>query len=184
MDIRLNLIPPREKEGILKKKRLKMVIRLEISASVFLVMFFGVLVSFRYILNTGLAADQRAQQQSEESSQYGQIKQYDQQFTKINAQVSQLTGIDREQLYWSRLLDKLDNLVFPGITLSSLTTNDYVVSMGGVADNRDDLVLLKEKLGSEKCFSNVDLPLSDLVDRNNVSFQINFDIQPSCLENK
>ena len=161
-----------------------MVIRLEIAASMLLVIFFGMLVTFKYILNIGLAANQRAQRQSEESAEYGQIKQYDQQFTKINAQVSQVSSMENDQLYWSKFFDKLDAIVFPGITLSSLTTNDYAISLGGTADDRDDLVLFKEKLGNEKCFSDVNLPLSDLVDKSNVSFQIDLNIQPSCLKNK
>jgi hypothetical protein len=160
MDIWLNLIPPGKKEIILKGRRLKSVIRLEIWMTFMLVVFGGVLLSFRYILNFGLAANQNAQQQNEKSSQYAQIAQFDRQFTQINAQI------------------------FPGITLSSLTTNDYAVNIGGTADNRDDLVLFKEKLGNEKCFYDVNLPLSDLVDKSNVSFQIDFNVTPSCLENK
>jgi Tfp pilus assembly protein PilN len=184
MDIRLNLIPPGKKEIILKGRRLKSVIRLEIWMTFMLVVFGGVLLSFRYILNFGLAANQNAQQQNEKSSQYAQIAQFDRQFTQINAQISQVSGVENSQLYWSRLFDKLDAVVFPGITLSSLTTNDYAVNIGGTADNRDDLVLFKEKLGNEKCFSDVNLPLSDLVDKSNVSFQIDFNVTPSCLENK
>lgn len=159
-----------------------MIIHLEMALTVILVVFFGVLVSFKYILNLGLATNQNARLQNENTAQYDRVEQYDRQFAKINAQVVQVANMEHDQLYWSQIFDKMNKLVFPGITLDSFVTNDYALSLGGTADNRDDLVLFKEKLTNEKCFSNVNLPLSDLVDQTNLAFQIDLDIQPSCLQ--
>ena len=54
----------------------------------------------------------------------------------------------------------------------------------GLADTREDLIFLKEKLGEDGCFSDIDLPLSNLVDKNNIEFQIVFKIKSDCLKKK
>jgi len=54
--------------------------------------------------------------------------------------------------------------------------------LSGAADTRDNLLAFKDNLEKEGCFSNVDLPLSNLVDKTDVSFRIVFDVKESCLK--
>lgn len=184
MEINLNLLPPSKKEEILKKRRLKTVMGFEASLTLLLVVFLGILMSFKIVLDMGLSANLHARAERENTEQYDKIKKYDEQFRQVNLDISRIKTVERSQLYWSRLLDRLSGIIFPGIALDSITTNDYQISISGVSDNRENLVLLKEKLEGEECFSNVDLPLSDLVDKNNVNFQITFNIGPDCLKSE
>lgn len=184
MKIKLNLIPPDRKEKIVKSRQLKVAFRIEIVLTLILIGFFAVLFGFKYTLNYTFASHADSQKKNEKVTQYDEIKKYDQQFGQIKGQLSKISTVEGDQLYWSNLFVKLSKIIFPGITLDSLSTNNYAVTLRGIANNRDDLVLFKEKLESENCFSNINLPLSNLVDKNNIKFQISFNVEKKCLKNK
>lgn len=181
-NIRLNLIPPEKKKEIAKSNHLKLVIGTEFFLTLIIVCFFGVLLSLRYILSLSYEARANFLAKGRETEQYERIMYFDEQFKKINKQVSAVISVKKDQLFWSFLLEKLSQLVFSGIEINTLDTNDYLVSIIGTANSRNDLILFKEKLESEKCFSDIDLPISDLVNKDNVEFQIDFKINQNCLK--
>lgn len=181
---RLNLISPERKEIIAKKNRLRLVLRLETVVTGMLVIFLAVLGSFWYILYLGLSAQSFAGQNNAKSAQYEKIKGYDEKFAQTNAEIAKIMTVKKDQLYWSVIFSKLNELVFPGISVKSLSTSDYAISLLGVAGAREDLILFKEKLEGESCFSAVNLPLSNLVEKNNFEFQIDFSISKDCLQKK
>jgi hypothetical protein len=51
-----------------------------------------------------------------------------------------------------------------------------------MANNRDNLIQFKDNLEKESCFSEINLPLSNLVEKENVEFQIDFNIKKDCLK--
>jgi hypothetical protein len=183
MEIKLNLIPPAKKEEIRKNNQLKMAIRTEVILTIALAVFFAVLLSFKYILNISFAFNSAAWE-NENPEQFKKIENYDRQFSNINTQVFQIITLKKSQLYWSEFFTKLDALVFSGISVKKISTDDYSIMVEGISDTRDDLILFKEKIESEKCFTDVDLPLSNLVGRNNVEFQISFNIDKNCLKKR
>jgi hypothetical protein len=184
MDIRLNLIPPEKKEEISNKKRVSASIKIEIFLTIVLAVFVTVLLSFNYILKLNLNSVLNAEQKSLNSGKYDKLKEYDANFSKINKNLSNVIAIKKSQLHWSRLFLKLNGLIFPGVEVGSLSTSDYFVTLQGVSDTRDNLILFKDKLSSEECFSAINLPLDDLVDKNNVVFKIDFYVDKNCLKNK
>jgi Tfp pilus assembly protein PilN len=184
MDIRLNLIPPEKKKEISNKTRVSASIKIEIFLTIVLIVFIAVLFSFNYILKLNLNSVLKAEQKSLNSGKYDKLKEYDENFSQINKKLSNVVAVEKSQLYWSRLFSKLNNFIFPGIKISSLSTSDYLVTLQGISDTRDNLILFKDKLSSEECFSEVGLPLDDLVDKNNVVFKIDFFVDKNCLKNK
>lgn len=184
MEIKLNLIPPKYKEEIAKNNRKLAVINAEITATFILLCFLGMLISVRYILKLNLNSLSMAREKSAMLSKYNEIKDYDSQFVKVNSSMGDVLLINKDQLYWSNLFVKLSSIVFPGIEIETLATMDYDITLGGIAKNRDDLILFKEKLAKEECFTQVDLPLSELADKENVEFKINFRVNEDCLKNK
>ena len=181
-NIILNLIPEEKKAEIEKNRRLKIIIRAEIIFTIILLVFYGVLFSFKYILNLNLAASADLIEKTEKAEQYLKIKDYESQFGEINKKISEIASLKKDQMYWSEIFIKLNNLVFSGISVNSLSTSDYSLSIDGIADTRADLILFKEKLQSEECFSDIQLPLSDLVDKNNIKFKISLNIKEECLK--
>jgi hypothetical protein len=71
----------------------------------------------------------------------------------------------------------------PEITLSNLSNKDFIIFMVGKANTRDALVSLKDRLEKEECFSDVKLPLSNLVSKDNLVFQIEFNVKEECVKN-
>jgi Tfp pilus assembly protein PilN len=184
MEIKLNLIPPKYKEEIAKNNRKLAVINAEITATFILLCFLGMLISVRYILKLNLNSLSMAREKSAMLSKYNEIKDYDSQFVKVNSNMGDVLLINKDQLYWSNLFVKLSGIVFPGIEIETLATMDYDIIISGIAKNRDDLILFKEKLAKEECFTQVDLPLSELADKENVEFKISFRVNEDCLKNK
>lgn len=182
--IKLNLIPPDKKEGIIKNHQLKKAFLVEIILTIIVIGLFATLLSFKYVLSINLASLAASQKGNKQVAQHSKIKKYDQQFNQINTQIFQTIKLEKDQLYWSKLLVKLSQIIFPGISLDSLSTSDYTVTLRGKADNRDDLILFKEKLENETCFSDINLPLSNLVNKDNIEFQISFKVEKECLKNK
>ena len=182
MDIKLNLIPPEKKEEFEKGKRLKTVIKSEIVLTVIALVFFLSLFSFGYILDIGLASEASLNSEVEKADQFGKIKDYDNRIEQANENTKQIAMIDRDQLYWSRVFIKLSQITPSGIAVKSFTTVDYSITISGTADTRDSLLDFKNKLEKETCFTEVNLPLSNLVDKDNVDFQIALKVKEDCLK--
>jgi hypothetical protein len=70
------------------------------------------------------------------------------------------------------------------VNLSDLITTNYRISLIGKAKTRDDFLKFQEKIKTENCFSDVEVPLSSLVSKENVEFQINLKVKEECLKNR
>jgi hypothetical protein len=184
MDIKLNLIPPKRKEEIQENHRIKVIIKAEIILTFVLVVFFMTLWSFKYILDMNFRSFQMAQEKDGRKEQHEKIKNYNEKFSRINLQVSEILNIERNQIYWSKIFLKLNGIISPGIEIKSLSTIDYFITLSGIAKDRDELLSFKGKIEDEECFFNTDLPLSDLVSKNNIEFEINFIADEKCLKNQ
>lgn len=184
MEIKINLIPPYRKEEIARVKRFKLVIRLGLATFSVFVLFFFFLFGLYKVLEVNLAAVSTYQKPGLENSKYEKIKEFDEQFSKINSQTDQVMIISRDQIYWSNLFVLLSRAMISGIELTDLATNNYNISLAGQADDRDSLIAFRDKLIKENCFNNVNLPLSNLVSKENIAFQIDFSIKKECLKRK
>ncbi len=182
MEIKLNLIPPGKKEEISRNKRVKMAIKAEVALTIIVVVFFAVLVSFKYILNISLSSEAALNVEIETADQFEKIKGYDNQFKQANEKIKQIASIDQTQLHWSNVFEKISGLIPDGIEIKSLTTNNYSINITGLSDTRDNLIEFKSKLVNDRCFSNIDLPLSNLVEKNDVEFGITLNINGDCLK--
>ena len=182
MEIKLNLISPEKKEEITKNNRVMATIRIEIFLTVVMAVFLSMLLIFNYILKLNMDSVMAAEKKSENSGKYDEIKELDKNFSQANRNLSDIISIKNSQLYWSELFLKINGYIFPGIELSAVTTSDYQISLQGISDTRDNLILFKEKLVSEKCFTGVNLPLADLVGKSDIVFQIDLIIDKNCLK--
>ena len=183
MKIKLNLIPPQRKEEIKKAYWLRLVSRWEIEFVLLLLLFIAVLASMNFILKINIATEtDSVLVVGKDSDKYDLISEYDKEIKDISGQVASVKKIQDNQLYWSRLLLKLNEKVFDGLEITDLTTSDYAVVLDGKANTRDDLIAFKDSLVQDQCFSNVELPLSNLVSKDNVEFQISLAIKKECLK--
>jgi hypothetical protein len=183
MVIKLNLIPPHKKEEIKKSYRSRMLLRWE--GELLLIIFLSVagLVSMDYILKINLfSADYGSSMAAKENSQHKAIDKYDNEIKGMNSLVSKVSKIQSGQLYWSKFLTNFDGKVLPGIEIDNLSTQNYKISLVGKANTRDNLLVLKSNIEKDDCFEAVNLPLSNLVSKENSDFQMDFQIKKECLK--
>lgn len=182
MEIKLNLIAPEKKEEISKKNQVMVAIKVEIFLTIIGLVFLTMLLLFNYILKLNFDSVMAAEKKSENSGKYDEIKELDKNFSQANRSLSDIIAIEKSQLYWSKLFLKINEYIFPGIKISSVSTIDYQISLQGISDTRDNLILFKDKLASEKCFTGVNLPLADLVGKSDIVFQIDLTVDKNCLK--
>jgi len=182
MEIKINLLPDYRKEEIAKANRFKLVIRLGLAILFIFIVFYSFLFGLINILKMELNSVLLSQETSGNTEQLDKIRKFDGEFKEINSLTNQSATLEKGQLYWTSLFNKLSSNLSDGITITDLATKDYNILLVGKADDRDALMSYKEKLASESCFTDVNLPLSNLVSKENISFQMNMKIIKDCLQ--
>lgn len=181
MEISINLLPDYRKEDIAKANRLKLVIRLGLAILSIFILFYSFLFGLISILEVERNSLLVSQEMSGNVGQLDRIRKFDEEFKEINSSSSQALALERDQLYWSNLFRLLSGNLSDGIMITDLATNNYSVILAGKANDRDVLMGYKDKLSQEKCFTNVNLPLSNLVSKENIVFQMDLKIDKECL---
>ncbi|MDD5464514.1 MAG: PilN domain-containing protein [Candidatus Moranbacteria bacterium] len=184
MEIKLNLIPQYKKDEITKLGIVRSVLRWEIELLLIFFIFIALLLSLKYILKFNLDAQVINFESKQNKEKYEKIVSLDDNFKNANVLVSVDDSIQKDQLYWSRMFGKLGEIIPDGVQVGKLANKNYRILVAGTADTRDILVDMKDRLAQEACFANVNLPLSNLVSKDNVEFQIEFDIKEECIKNK
>ncbi|MFA6197884.1 MAG: hypothetical protein WC734_01865 [Patescibacteria group bacterium] len=95
------------------------------------------------------------------------------QIEAMNEQIAQLQGIQKEHIIWPSIIGQLSNTTVSGITLNTISFDAALqtVTLTGTALTRQNLVAYKEKLAAISFVSNIESPLSDLIQRENINFE-------------
>jgi len=184
MEININIIPDYKKEEISEANRLKTVVRLGIAMLFIFLLFLAYLFSLNKILDINLRSVTLNQAAEGNMGQYDKIKKFDEEFVGINSSSDQIMNLKNDQLYWSNLFSLLNDKLPEGVAITELVNKDYAISLSGKADNRDSLIAFKDGLSKEDCFADINLPLSDLVEKDNIVFQMDLQIKEECLKKK
>ncbi|MDP1833982.1 MAG: hypothetical protein Q8L11_03545 [Candidatus Moranbacteria bacterium] len=182
MEIKLNLIPEGKKNEIAQSGRLRRVLRWEMSLSFVLVIFFALILSLDYLLQINLDVQVNETESGQNKARYEKISELDSNFKEINAKASFNESIQNDQLYWTKIFKKLNAATPDGISVVKMANKNYKFLLAGTADTRDILVAMKTSFSQEPCFMDVNLPLSSLVSKENVDFQIEFNIREECIK--
>lgn len=184
MKIKLNLLSARRRETIEESKKMRLILHWGAGIFVILVIFFVLLININYILKTEFSSTVNSYEKNSLNEKYAEIERYDLEIKQINSRVLDIENIQNGQIYWSNLLVKLNGILNSDIILSNLSNKNFVVFLVGKAKTRDSLVSLKANLEKEVCFTDVKLPLSNLVSKDDVAFQIEFNIKEECVKKK
>ncbi len=181
MKINLDLLPQNKKNEIKKEKLFRAILHEEFlfifPMLVLVIMLAGIYNLLRIQRSQDLASYELAQVQD----QYQQLNKYDKDFKKINEATSLLLEIQAGHLHWFHVLERLSADVPVGIRVENLATKNYNVYLIGQARSRDGLLEFKAKLEQDDCFETVNVPLSNLVVKENVDFQMDFLVKQNCL---
>lgn len=165
--ITLNLIP----ESIREENKLKHVYVLNVhlgTLSIYLsVIIASLIIILRLVLNHGYvnAQEQLAVIDSNNAPYNKKIREINK---KINI-VSQAVGQTHS---WDKLIIDFGNIIPHGVTLTYLKIDLKSESLifSGVADTRDNLLKLKSIIGDSTYIQPVEIPLSSLMEKENIRF--------------
>jgi hypothetical protein len=184
MKIGINLLPPNKKEEILTARRFRTVLGWEVIILFMAVAFFGFIFGINYLLSFNLQLVAESNDNKSNGAQYETIKHYENKFFEINSKIYKISSINSGQIYWSQIFMKLNDAVPDNVEISGMSTKNFLMYLAGKAKTREDLLLFKDNLSREVCFQNVNLPLSDLVSKKDIAFQIDLEIKEDCVKNK
>lgn len=179
MEITVNLIPPHRKTEIIERSRFRAAMGILSFLFFVLAGFFAILFCFLYIIKI---SDLGYQKNGKQKMGDSVIEKYDKEFLEINKNINDIKILTKDQLYWSNFFIKFNDKVPKEVTLNSLKNENYEITVSGISQDRDNLILFKKNLEEESCFENVKLPLSDLANKEKIDFQIDFLIKEDCLK--
>jgi Tfp pilus assembly protein PilN len=182
MEIKLNLIPNYKREEIKKTKSLRFAMKEGIFLAFILAFLFSGMFSFERISKMNLDLVSGVSRSGNKKKSFEEVKQMEEEFGKINEAISRTEKIQKEHLYWSQVFLKLNTLIPKPVAINSLFTKNYKILIVGTSKDRDSLLEFKANLEKEECFSSISLPLSDLITKDNVDFQMDFNVGKNCLK--
>lgn len=182
MDVYLDLLPEGKKEEIKKKKIFWLVIRQEVRLFIPLALFIAMLFAINFNIGFQLSSLEKFYALEQSQKEYQELKSYEDKFRETNFRVSLASTLQSGHLRWSSVLKKISEAVPERVNLKKLATKDYSVSVSGAARTRDDFLIFEEKIKTSDCFSEVNTPLSNLISKENVVFQIDFKVNDNCLK--
>lgn len=91
---------------------------------------------------------------------------------EFNKIIVAVDNVQEEYTDWVSFLDKTAGLVSGNIYLKTITISDNKIVIKGFAATRDELLILKENFENAEIFTDVEMPLEDLLKRNNIEFDI------------
>jgi Tfp pilus assembly protein PilN len=182
MKINLDLLPQNKKAEIKRAKIFREILRQEVAFLFPVVILLVILFNVFYLLKIYRDSNLLEYQLQQGQDKYQELAKYDQAFKEANSASSLLLKIQAGHLHWANVLNHLGQAVPNGIVVSSLFNKNYNVFLAGKADTRDTLLQFKDSLEKDTCFENVNVPLSNLVVKENVDFQIDFTLSQNCLK--
>ena len=100
---------------------------------------------------------------------------YSTQVRQLNNAITNIESIQSEYTNWSYLLESIHKLSGQNITINNISVNknNKEITLCGIAATRDSLLQLKERLEDLNYFTEINLPIKNLLEKENISFDIN-----------
>jgi len=167
--LRLNIIPAELKQEIKHIKILQLFKRLGFLLVSFILVYAAVFVASSQVLKR-YAKDVFANQASigKNSTEYiDKVK-------NINEQINSVAKIQENYIPFSDFLLDIFKKINQGVKLNQLTIDQETgnFTLSGTADSRDSLLKLKTDLESSGLFSELDLPINNLLKKDDINFTI------------
>jgi len=181
MKTNLNLIPEYKKREIQYRSIFLRVVRWGMEFMIIYIGFILLLFAVSYILKLNLQTN-LIQLNPNNIARFNEFKEKDNSIKDMNSLVLEIKKIQSGQLNWTKFFSKLEEMVVEGIVINRISTKDYSILLTGNSNNRDNMLAFKEKLSRDECFTEIDLPLSYLVPKENLDFQITFNLNKDCIK--
>jgi len=101
---------------------------------------------------------------------------FSQDIKEFNKQLKAVENIQSEHIAWTNFFISFAQLVPDNIGLDNLTINENKILITGFAKTRDDLIEFQNNIKNSSLFSEVTVPLENLLKKDDVDFDIKANI--------
>lgn len=183
MKIKLNLLPKSKEKKIKKNKILKFVILQEIMIIVITLLFFVAVKGVNAIAKYQLNSVNQQLILTGSSEKHVEIKKYEEGLKETSLRVDFIKNVQKFNLNWTLIFNKLSGLLPQEVILNAVDGNGTNLTVKGTAKNRDVLIKMKEDIQKDSCFESVNIPLNNIVLRENIEFEMKLGVNINCLNN-
>lgn len=182
MKIYLDLLPQEKKNQIKRNKLFQRILHEELLFVVPLLVFIILLFNVYYVLNYEFNSLSAAGLEGRSQDKYQELNVYEEKFKEMNESVAVLSKLQTNHLHWINVIDELGNSTPDGVYLNNLSTKNYQIFLLGKARSRENLLNFKAKLEESSCFESINIPLSNLVVKDDIDFQMDLMVNNDCLK--
>lgn len=178
-----NLLPESERKFLRTEKLFRTVVFAFILGLVGIAVISGFFWAMRQIINIrqGAVEDElnTLQTQAKESEE-GQIQQ---KVSELNSLATSYNNNLQNQPYWTTLWENLLAITPGGIKFDEFTgsSTDKILSIKGTALTRQDLMSFQDILEDSEFAASVEAPLSNIIEKENVPFEITVTLNEDAL---
>ena len=171
--ITINLVPQEHKIKIERKKTY-----LAIKEALLIILLFASVISIMLMLSKSYLESQLADLMNENSQNVAMIQKTNDRIKSINEKINDADSVQKNFKSWSGLITALYSAKGEDISYSYLKIfrKESTVEISGVSKTRDALLLLQKNLQKMDYFKKINLPLSNLISKENNSFSIKIDL--------
>jgi len=178
----INLLPEGKREEIQKEKNFRTIIGQEIGLTFPIVFLVVLLLVMNFVLKIQTESADAIFQNNQSLKGVRELKVYEDKFKEVNTKLTLVSKMQDSHLEWVGALTKLSHLFPEGVYLNGIATKEYRLFLIGKAQKREDLLKLQDSISASECFANLNAPLSNLVSKKDIDFQIDFDVKKECLK--
>ncbi len=175
--ITLNLISPKKKQEFKIKQIYIMAKDLVILILLVTIVSSIILLLAKLIIQNNF---NRVVEYSTLTTRYANI--FNKDVKEFNLYINTLVKIQEKNIDWTKLIIQLSKLVPEGVNLDSINIQPEKMLITGFAFDRENLKKFQEDLEKNELFLNVEIPLNDLIKRNNINFNLKADINLDWLK--
>ena len=177
----LNLIPRQLKHEIKFKRFFILLKKINYIVIIFTIIMAIIILTAKIILQNNFNKVVEQTTLITKNSQSYNIK-----VKKINSKLDNVSQIQDSFVIWSNLIENLANITPPGIHFASTKINieKQTINITGIAIARNDLLEFKQNMENLPNFYDVQYPLKDILQKENINFEINAHLNLNLHENK
>jgi Tfp pilus assembly protein PilN len=180
----INLLPPSEKEELLREKQWKLIIILGILVLAFLICFSLILFSLKAFITGEVEAQKILFNQREKEFKSPKMQTLEENLVSFNLILSKLDSFYQNQINLTEILEKISKTLPTEAYLTNLSITPYFekaqkikCNLSGFSPTREKLLEFKQNLESEGTFEEVYFPPVNWVEAKNINFTVTFNIK-------
>lgn len=182
----INLLPPQEKSELLMEKNKKLIVVLGCLILISLVYLSLILSALKYYILENITYQKTILESNEKKYQTKDFMDIKTQIQKYNASLGKVSNFYSKEIYLSNAIEEItliprpDGVVFDSITLSKKPTDTKIkVTISGTSKTRDNLLLFKNNIESNKKMENINFPPNNWIKPSDISFYMTLEINPN-----